>query len=111
MDGLKTSEYLLETTRAHIKGEIDIAGAQRRIQCYYKEQKPRQAVEDGTMEADIVSTRIAKLRGKRTFQFSPAELQSIYKRIYHLQMRQHTLKEKPWNRKISRLLLYSVNSI
>ena len=34
VDGLKTSSYLLETAKAHIEGDIDIAGAQRRIQSY-----------------------------------------------------------------------------
>ena len=43
VDGLKTSAYLLETAKEHIEGNIDIAGAQRRIQSYYKEQKNRQA--------------------------------------------------------------------
>ena len=90
VDGLKTSTYLLETAKAHIEGNIDIAGAQRRIQSYYKEQANRKAVEDGTMEADIdgtmeadiVSARITELLGEKTFQFSPAELQSIHKRLF-----------------------------
>ena len=82
VDGLKTSSYLLETAKEHIEGNIDIAGAQRRIQSYYKEQKNRQAVEAGTMEADIVSARITELLGEKTFQFSPAELQSIHKRLF-----------------------------
>ena len=82
VDGLKTSPYLLETAKAHIEGDIDIAGAQQRIQSYYREQEHRQAVEDGTMEADIVSSRITELLGEKTFQFSPAELQSIHKRLF-----------------------------
>jgi len=82
VDGLKTSPYLLETARAHIEGGIDIADAQRRIQSYYKAQENRRAVENGTMEADIVSVRIAELLGERTFQFSPAELQNIHKRLF-----------------------------
>ena len=82
VDGLKTSPYLLETAKAHIEGDIDIVGAQRRIESYYKEQAHRQAVEDGTMEADIVSARITELLSEKTFQFSPAELQSIHKRLF-----------------------------
>ena len=82
VDGLKTSPYLLETAKAHIEGDIDIAGAQQRIQSYYQEQAHRQAVEAGTMEADIVSARITELLGEKTFQFSPAELQSIHKRLF-----------------------------
>ena len=82
VDGLKTSPYLLETAKAHIEGDIDIAGAQRRIQNYYREQVNRKAVEAGTMEADIVSARITELLGEKTFQFSPAELQSIHRRLF-----------------------------
>ena len=82
VDGLKTSSYLLETAKAHIEGDINIAGAQQRIQNYYKSQKNRQAVEDGTMEADMVSARITELLGEKTFQFSPAELQNIHKRLF-----------------------------
>ena len=82
VDGLKTSPYLLETAKAHIEGDIDIAGAQRRIQSYYKERANRKTVEAGTMEADIVSARITELLGEKTFQFSPAELQSIHRRLF-----------------------------
>ena len=31
VDGLKTSQYLLDTAKEHIEGKIDIATAQRRI--------------------------------------------------------------------------------
>ena len=34
------------------------------------------------MEADIVSARITELLGEKTFQFSPAELQSIRRRLF-----------------------------
>ena len=102
VDGLKTSPYLLETAKAHIEGDIDIAGAQQRIQSYYREQAHRQAVEDGTMEADIVSSRITELLGEKTFQFSPAELQSIHKRLFsgvfdHAgQFRTYNLTKNEW---------------
>ena len=82
VDGLKTSPYLLETAKAHIEGDIDIVDVQRRIQSYYKEQANRKTVEAGTMEADIVSARITELLGEKTFQFSPAELQSIHRRLF-----------------------------
>ena len=82
VDGLKTSPYLLETAKAHIEGDIDIADVQRRIQSYYKEQTNRKTVEADTMEADIVSARITELLGEKTFQFSPAELQSIHRRLF-----------------------------
>lgn len=82
VDGLKTSDYLLDTAREHIEGNIDLPAAKRRIQSYYEQRNDRQAVEDGTMEADIVSVRIAELLGEKTFQFSPATLQTIYRRLF-----------------------------
>ena len=82
VDGLKTSEYLLETAREHIEGSIDMSAAKRRIQNYYEQRKDRQAIEVDTREADIVSVRIAELLGEQTFQFSPVELQNIHKRLF-----------------------------
>ena len=82
VDGLKTSEYLLETAKEHIEGRIDIKTAQKRIQSYYEQRQIRTEIEDGTKEADIVSARIAELLGERTFQFSPAEWKTIHKRLF-----------------------------
>ncbi len=82
VDGLITSPYLMETARAHIEGDIDISDAKQRILSYYEVRKDRQAIENGTMEADIVSVRIAEMLGEKTFQFSPAELQSIHRRLF-----------------------------
>ena len=82
VDGLKTSDYLLETAKEHIEGKIDIKTAQKRVQSYYKERQTREEIEEGTKEADIVSTRIAELLGEKTFQFSPAEWKEIHKRLF-----------------------------
>lgn len=82
VDGLITSPYLMETARAHIEGDIDISNAKQRILSYYEVRKDRHAIENGTMEADIVSVRIAEMLGEKTFQFSPAELQSIHRRLF-----------------------------
>lgn len=82
VDGLKTSDYLLETAKEHIEGKIDIAAAQRRIESYYEQRNERLETEAGTKEADIVSARIAELLGEKTFQFSPAEWQSIHRRLF-----------------------------
>ena len=82
VDGLKTSEYLLETAKEHIEGSIDIETAKKRIQSYYRERRTRSVIEEGTREADIVSTRIAEMLGEKTFQFSPAEWKTIHKRLF-----------------------------
>lgn len=82
VDGLKTSEYLLDTAKHHIEGRIGIDEAERRIQSYYEECGERHEIEKGTKEADIVSARIAKLLGEKTFQFSPTEWVSIHSRLF-----------------------------
>ena len=82
VDGLKTSDYLLETAKEHIEGSIDLPAAKRRIQSYYQQRENRQTVEDSTMEADLVSVRITEILGEKTFQFSPATLQTIHRRLF-----------------------------
>lgn len=39
VDRLRTSEYLVETAKAHIEGKIDIDTVQKRIQSYYEESE------------------------------------------------------------------------
>lgn len=82
VDGLKVSDYLLETAKEHIEGSIDIQAAQRRIESYYEVAEVRDRTERGTQEADIVASRIAEILGEKTFQFSPVELQNIHKRLF-----------------------------
>lgn len=102
VDGLKTSDYLLDTAREHIEGTIDMPGVKQRIESYYEESQNRKAVEDGTAEADIVSVHIAELLGENTFQFSPVELQRIHRRLFtgvfaHAgQLRSYNITKKEW---------------
>lgn len=102
VDGLHTSDYLLETAKEHIEGRIDIATAQKRISSYYEERDVRQTAEQETMEADIVASRIAELLAEQTFQFSPAELQSIHRRLFTGvfksagQYRTYNISKKEW---------------
>ena len=102
VDGLKTSEYLLETAKEHIEGKIDIGVAQKRIQTYYEERTGREDAASDTKEADIVASRITELLGEQTFQFSPAEWQTIHKRLFegvfdHAGMiRTYNITKKEW---------------
>lgn len=102
VDGLQTSDYLLETAKEHIEGKIDIATAQKRIRSYYEQRNERLTAEQDTMEADIVASRIAELLAEKTFQFSPAELQSIHRRLFAGvfksagQYRTYNITKKEW---------------
>ena len=102
VDGLNTSDYLLDTAKEHIEGKITIDEAQKRIHSYYEQRSVRTETENETKEADIVSARIAKLLGERAFQFSPAEWLSIHRRLFegvfsHAgQIRQYNITKKEW---------------
>ena len=102
VDGLKTSEYLLDTAKDHIEGKITIDEAQKRIHSYYEQRTTRTEIENETKEADIVSARITKLLGEKAFQFSPAEWITIHRRLFegvfdHAgQIRQYNISKKEW---------------
>jgi len=102
VDGLNTSDYLLDTAKEHIEGKITIDEAQKRIHSYYERRSVRTETENETKEADIVSARIAKLLGEKAFQFSPAEWLSIHRRLFegvfsHAgQVRQYNITKKEW---------------
>lgn len=117
VDGLKTSAYLLETAKEHIEGRIDIAAAQRRIESYYAQRDDHRETEAGTKEADIVSARIAELLGEKAFQFSPAEWQSIHRRLFegvfdHAgNIRTYNITKKEWVLKGDTVTYASCDSI
>lgn len=96
VDGLTTSEYLLDTAKEHIEGNITIDEAQKRIHSYYEQRTERTEKENETKEADIVSARIAKLLGEKSFQFSPAEWQTIHRRLFE-GVFDHAGKIRPYN--------------
>jgi len=81
VDGLKPSEYLLDTAKEHIEGNINIDEAKKRINSYYEQSNERNK-EDNTEEADKVSVRIAEILSEKAFNFSPTEMLNIHKRLF-----------------------------
>ena len=81
VDGLKPSEYLIETARQNIEGVITLDEVQKRIDTYYQ-QHPTKTEEDRTEEADKVSARIAEMLSEQSFSFSPAEYLAIHRRLF-----------------------------
>ena len=81
VDGLTTSEYLIETAKQNIEGKITIYEVLERIDGYYK-AKPVSIADDRTEEADKVSARIAEILSEKTFSFSPAEYITIHRRLF-----------------------------
>ena len=117
VDGLKPSAYLIETAKNHIEGNISITEADKRIHSYYEERKDRNEMEEDTKEADIVSVRIAKLLGEKTFQFSPVELQNIHRKLFdevfsHAgKIRDYNITKKEWILKGNTVMYASYDSI
>ena len=81
VDGLKPSEYLIETAKQNIEGVITLDEVQKRIENYYQ-QNPTKTEEDRTEEADKVSARIAEMLSEQSFSFSPAEYLAIHRRLF-----------------------------
>ena len=117
VDGLKPSKYLIETAKDHIEGKISISEADRLIVSFHKERKNRDGVEADTKEADIVSVRIVKLLGEKTFQFSPVELQNIHRKLfegvlhYAGRIREYNITKNEWVLKGDTVLYASFDSI
>jgi fido (protein-threonine AMPylation protein) len=82
VDGLKVSDYLIETAKENIEGKITIEEVKYRVDTYYKQLTSRQAIENRADEADKVSANIAEVLSEKTFSFSPAELLSIHRRLF-----------------------------
>lgn len=78
VDGLKPSDYLIETARQHIEGDITIDEVQERIKSYYQSKKVRTAEDEAKEEADRASANITKLLGERSFAFTVAGFTVVY---------------------------------
>lgn len=81
VDGLETSEYLIDTAKKNIEGDITFEEANKLIHSYYKENI-KHIGNDRTEEADKVSVRIAQILSEKSFVFSPAQYISIHKRLF-----------------------------
>ncbi len=101
VDGLKTSQYLVDTAIQNIEGSISFAQAQQLLDAYY-EEAPKTEELDRTEEADKVSVRIAQLLSEDAFSFSPTEYISIHKKLfsgvygYAGNIRTYNITKKEW---------------
>lgn len=82
VDGLTTSDYLIQTARAHIEGDITIEEVKKLVDNYYQSKPTVQNDEVRTEEADKVSARITEILSEKSFNFSPVEYITIHKRLF-----------------------------
>ena len=102
VDGLKVSEYLKQTARRHIEGEITIDEARELVKQYYVSKTQHDDDDDDKEEADRVSTNITKLINEPAFTFSAAGVISIHRSIFegvfkHAgKLRDYDITKKEW---------------
>ena len=82
VDGLKTSEYLQETARKNIEGEISIDEARELVKQYYIKKTVHDDDDADKEEADRVSGNISKLLQTDAFTYSVAGLAAIHRAIF-----------------------------
>ena len=82
VDGLHVSEYLKQTARKHIEGEITIDEAREQIKQYYISKTSHDEDDEEKSEADTVSGNIAKLISSPSFNFSAAGIKAIHHAIF-----------------------------
>ena len=102
VDGLKTSEYLQETARKNIEGEITIDEAREMVKQYYIKKTAHDKGDEDKEEADRVSSNISKLLQTDAFTYSVAGLSAIHKAVFegvfkHAgRFRDYDISKKEW---------------
>ena len=102
VDGLKTSEYLQQTARRNIEGEITIDEARELVKEYYVKKTAHDAGDEDKEEADRVSSNISKLLQTDAFTYSAAGLAAIHRAIFegvfkHAgRFRDYDISKKEW---------------
>ena len=102
VDGLKTSEYLQDTARRNIEGEITIDEARELVKQYYITKTTHDDDDADKEEADRVSSNISKLLQTDAFTYSVAGLAAIHRAIFedvfkHAGLfREYDISKKEW---------------
>ena len=102
VDGLITSEYLHQTARRNIEGEITIDEARELVKQYYVSKTTHDEDDADKEEADRVSGNIAKLLQTDAFTYSVAGLAAIHRAIFegvfkHAgRFRDYDISKKEW---------------
>ena len=102
VDGLKTSEYLQETARRNIEGEITIDEARELVKEYYIKKTAHDNDDADKEEADRVSSNISKLMQTDAFTYSVAGFAAIHRAIFEGvfkragRFRDYDISKKEW---------------
>ena len=102
VDGLKTSDYLKQTARRHIEGEIGIDEVRNLIKTYYQSKTKHDSDDADKQEADKVSANITKILSSATLDFSANGYIALHRRVFdgvfkHAgKLRDYDITKKEW---------------
>ena len=101
VDGLKASQYLIDTARRNIEGEISIDEVQDLLRSYYASEAGRHNTEDDE-EADKAAANIKRILSTRTLAFNTNGYIATHRRIFegvfkHAgELRTYDITKKEW---------------
>ena len=86
VDCLTVSEYLQDTARRHIEGDITIDDARELVNQYYFKKTARDANDEDKEEADRVSSNIVKVRANyrnitKHIEYTPVYLELFFRNL------------------------------
>lgn len=102
VDGLKPSQYLLDTARRNIEGDITIDEVQEMLRSYYASAENRDKIEEEDEEADKAAANIKKILSTRTLAFNTNGYIATHRRIFdgvfkHAgELRTYDITKKEW---------------
>lgn len=101
VDGLEVSDYLVDTAKRHIEGEVNIDDVDKLITTYYQSEAARE-IPDDVKQADEVSKNIVRVLSEQSFSFSIQGLAGLHRRIFNDVMkhagefRKYNVTKKEW---------------
>ena len=102
VDGLQVSDYLIQTARRHIEGEITSAEVRQLIKEYYSVKAEREPDDEECQEADDVSNNIQEILAANTIDFTCRGYISLHRNIFHGvfkhagKLRTYDITKKEW---------------
>ena len=102
VDGLQVSDYLKQTAKKHIEGEISSEEVEQLIKDYYQTKNKREADDDEKQEADKVSINIQNIFATNTMDFTTRGYILLHRKIfegvlmYAGKLRNYNITKKEW---------------
>ena len=102
VDGLQVSDYLRETARKNIEGDITVDEARELVKQYYIKKTAHDEGNEDKEEADRVSANITKILSSETLDFSAKGFIALHRRIFegvfkHAgKIRDYNITKKEW---------------